>query len=168
VSASVSGVAALCALLGSASLAAGYALGGGVLWALPAVACGALWLAGQWRRWVWADAVGLVSGTALAAVGMVLGLGAGWMLAGLAGVLSAWDLAAFARWVKEVEPPEQARRLALRHAMRLLIVVAAGLALAGLALEARLRLSLPLLLLLGLVLVLGVSQAVRTLRRQAG
>jgi hypothetical protein len=53
-------LAALCIGLAAASLAAGYALGGRPVEALFVLLLGALWLAGEWRGWSWAAAVGLV------------------------------------------------------------------------------------------------------------
>ncbi len=150
----------------TAFLVAGYALGGRPIGVLPLLTLAALWFAGRHRGWQWVDGTGLLGYTGAAAAGMALGLGAGWMLAGLVAALSAWDLAAFAAWLQGVQPADKAKALVRRHLGQLLIVDAVGLLLAGVALYVRLRLSLAVLLLLGLVLILGVSRAVSFLRRE--
>jgi hypothetical protein len=164
----VEALAPACILLSAASLAAGYLQGGAVWFTLLAGAVAATWLLAQWRGWRWADALGLAGNAILAALGVTRGLSIGWMLGGLTAALAAWDLAAFTHWLRAVELPAQTWRLMLHHLGRLLIVLAVGLLLAALALQAQLWLPLPVLLLLGLVLVLGISQALRFLKRQPG
>jgi hypothetical protein len=156
----------LCIGLAMALLVTGYALGGQIAGVPVIMALAALWLVGQWRGWHWVDAMGLAVYCGVAATGMWLGLGAGWMLAGLVVTLSAWDLAAFARWAQNLKPAEKAAVLVRQHLLRLLIVDAAGLLLAGAALTMRLRLGLALTLLLGLVAILGVSRVIAFLRHQ--
>jgi hypothetical protein len=158
---------ALCIGLAAASLAAGYVLGGRPVEALLILLLGALWLGGEWRGWSRVDAVGLVGCTGVAAAGMWLDLAPGWMLAGVVWALSAWDLSTFTRWVASVQTAEKARVLLRQHLRRLLIVDVVGALLAGAALAIRLRLGLALMLLLGLVLFLGVSRAIRFLRRES-
>jgi hypothetical protein len=153
--------------LATASLLAGYALGRSPAGVLSVLVLGVSWLAGQRRGWLWVDDAGLAVYSGAAAAGMWLGLGAGWMLVGIGAALSAWDLAAFVRWLRDLRPAEKATPLLRRHLGRLLVVDALGLLLAGVALEMRLRLSLALMLLLGVVLVVGVSWAVRFLRRES-
>ena len=80
--------------------------------------------------------------------------------------LSAWDLAAFAAWLRDVQPADKARAVALRHLRHLLIVDLVGLLLAGATFQVRLRLSPTVMLLLGLVVIVGVSRAVSFLRRE--
>jgi hypothetical protein len=152
--------------LATALLVAGYALGGRPIGVLPLLAMLALWLVGRRRGWLWVDSAGLLGYSGAAAAGMAMGLGAGWMLTGLVAALSAWDLAAFAAWLRDVQPADKAKAVALRHLRHLVIVDVVGLLLAGMALQARLRLSLTVMLLLGLVVIVGVSRAVSFLRRE--
>jgi hypothetical protein len=161
------GLVALCIGLATASLAAGYALGGLPIGILPILLLGGLWLAGERRDWRWAATAGLAGCAGVAAVGMWLGLGAIWMLAGLAGALSAWDLSTFVRWLQGVQATEKAKMLLREHLRRLLAVDVVGVLLASAALAVRLRMGLALMLLLGLVLFLGVSRAVSFLRRES-
>jgi len=149
-----------------AFLSAGYALGGRPIWVLPLLALAAVWLAGWYRGWRWVDAAGLVGSSAAAAAGMGVGLGAGWMLAGEVAALSAWDLAAFVRWLPAVQSKAGVRDLVRRHLGRLLLADAIGLLLAALALQVRARLSLGVMVLLGLLAVLGLNRAMASLQRR--
>jgi len=101
-----------------------------------------------------------------AGIGVLLDVGAGWMLVGLVATLTAWDLAAFSVWLKDCPTAGEARALVRVHLQRLLVADALGLGLALVALELRVRPRLGILLLLGLVLAVGLSQLVRYLRRQ--
>lgn len=152
--------------LAALSLAAGYLLDGLPIVLLPLLALAASWLVGRQLGWRWVDDAGLVACAAAAAVGMWLGLAAGWMVAGLVAALSAWDLAAFARWLEGVQPADKIPALIRRHLGRLLVVDAVGVLLAVVALGVRLRLGLAVMLLLGLAVILGVSRAVRLLGRE--
>jgi len=156
--------------LAAGALALGYGLGG--LWPGVAVAggFGALWLFSQRGRRTWPAAALLLGAAALAAAGLWLDLGAGWMLAGLVGALCAWDLDHWLRQMRGVEWNESsaARRLALEkgHLSRLVAVAGVGLALGLVALAVRVRLSFFLAVLLGLLAAWGLSRAVAYLRRE--
>jgi hypothetical protein len=149
------------------AFALGSALGG--LWfvALPILVLGVAWLAGQTRGWPWIASLGLVLSTVAAAAGLLVGLGAGWMLAGLVAALAAWDLHHFSHTLESVPRVEGARSLERRHLQRLLIAVGLGVLLAVVALGIRVTLGFGLVLLLGLVAVLGLSQAVAFLRTES-
>lgn len=147
------------------SLAVGYALAGRPVWAASIATAGVLWLVLQSRGRAWAGDAGLIGSAGVAAAGLLLDLGAGWMLVGLVGALSAWDLAAFSRWVQDSPEAGEAKALERQHLQRLLLADAIGLGLAMLALQVRIRLRFGLVLLLGVGLMVGLSQAVRYLRR---
>jgi hypothetical protein len=159
-----------CAGLAALTLGLGYGLGG--YWAGIAVVAALLllWLAGR-RRGSWAATVGLVAFSGAAAAGVLLGLAAGWMLAGLVAALSAWDLEHFGRRLHSVDWEDGNRaHAALRrdlerdHLWRLLVVAGLGLLLAALALGVRVRLTFLAAVLLGLLAALGLSRAVAFLR----
>lgn len=103
-----------------------------------------------------------------AAFGLGQDLPSGWMLLGLVAALSAWDLAHFAHLLDGAEGVEQRRLLERRHLRRLLIVDGLGLLLGGAALTVQIQLGFGLVLLLGLLALLGLSRAVRFLRREGG
>ena len=151
-------------VLASAALLLGYILGGLWIWTPAILALGALWMVGERRRWSQVASLGLVLHATVAAVGMALGLGAGWMLAGLVGSLAAWDLGHFLETLRDAGRVEGQRQLELDHLRRLLLVSGLGLLLGALALEVRTRLSFWVVILLGLVGIASLSRAVVYLR----
>lgn len=153
--------------LSAGAFALGCVLGG--LWfvALPVLILGVTWLIGQSRGWPWIAPLGLALSTVAAAAGLLLGLGAGWMLVGLVAALAAWDLHHFSHTLESVPRVEGERNLERRHLQRLLIAVGLGVLLAAVALGIDVTLSFGFVLLLGLVAVLGLSQAVAFLRSES-
>jgi hypothetical protein len=153
--------------LSAGAFALGSALGG--LWfvALPVLVMGVIWLAGQFRGWSWISSLGLVLSTVAAGGGLLVGLGAGWMLAGLVAALAAWDLHHFSHTLASVSRVEGGRSLERRHLQRLLVALGPGVVLAIVALGIEVTLSFGFVLLLGLVAVLGLSQAVAFLRTES-
>ena len=153
--------------LSAGAFALGSALGG--LWfvAVPILILGAAWLAGWGRGWPWISSLGLALSTVGAAAGLLLGLGAGWMLAGLVAALAAWDLHHFSHTLEGVPRVDGEGSLERRHLLRLLVAVGLGALLAVVALGVRVTLGFGLVLLLGLVAILGLSQAVAYLRTES-
>jgi hypothetical protein len=153
--------------LATVALALGCTLGG--LWfvAVPILILGVAWLVGQSRGWPWIASLGLALSTVAAAAGLLLGLGAGWMLAGLVAALAVWDLYHFSHALESVPRVEGERSLERRHLQRLLMAVGLGVLLAAVALGVRVSLGFGLVLLLGLVAILGLSQAVAFLRTES-
>jgi hypothetical protein len=148
-------------------LAMGYAVGG--VWkVLPILlAVAALWWIGQRRHWNLVASVALLGFVVAAALGLWMGLPAGWMLAGVVAALSAWDLDHFARRLRRVERVEMQPALERLHLRRLTSVDSLGLLLAGMALVVQYKFSFDVALVLGLVAVLGLSQVVSYLRRES-
>ena len=148
-------------------LAMGYAVGG--TWkVLPILlAMGALWWIGQRRRWNFLASVALVGFVVAGALGLWVGLPAGWMLVGMVAALSAWDLDHFARRLRGVERVEMRLALERFHILRLVSVDGLGLLLAGVALAVQYKFSFDVALVLGLVAVLGLSQMISYLRRES-
>jgi hypothetical protein len=159
------GLAAACAGLGMAALAAGY-LSGRQAWAAAVlVALGLAWPAALWRGWTPSSALGLLATVGAAAAGLVQGLGAAWMLAGAMGGLLAWDLSGLERRLSLAAPDDDLALLTRRHLAWLAATAGAGLALAAAALLVRLRLPLGWMMLFALLAVAGVARLVSTLRR---
>ena len=148
-------------------LAMGYAVGGAWTFSPILLATGVLWWIGQKRHWNGLASVALVGFVVAAALGLWVGLPAGWMLAGVVAALSAWDLDHFARRLRSVERVETRPALERLHLRRLVSVDSLGLLLSGTALVVQYKFSFDMALVLGLVAVLGLSQMVSYLRRES-
>ena len=153
--------------LAAGALALGYGLAGLENGALAAVVPGGLWAVGQWRRLVWVAPVGFVSTAGISAAGLLLGVGVGWMLVAVVAALSAWDLDAFARRLRNAARVANRDDLEGQHLLRLLVVDGLGLALAAAALGVRLRLGFGLVVLLGILVILGLSRTISLLRHES-
>jgi hypothetical protein len=149
------------------ALAMGYAVGGAWTFSPILLATGVLWWIGQKRHWNGLASVAWVGFVVAAAMGLWVGLPAGWMLVGVVAALSAWDLDHFARRLRGVERVEMQPALEWLHLWRLVSVDSLGLLLAGVALVIRYKFSFGMALFLGLVAVLGLSQMVSYLRRES-
>jgi hypothetical protein len=111
--------------------------------------------------------VGLAGFVAVAASGLWLGIGQGWMVIGVVTALTAWDLDHFSRRLQAADGVVGARSLEKRHLLRLAAVAGLGLLLAAAALGLRTRLGVGAAILLGLLAILGLSQVVRYLRHES-
>jgi hypothetical protein len=154
------GLAALC-------LAVGYAQH--TLWSgvLTIAVGGCIWLVALWRRWTWTAPVGLSLSTVAAAVGLWLGAGDAWMIAGLIAALSAWDLEHLVRNVRSVGRVDDEEALERHHLVSLLIVDALGFGLAFLALNLTIQFSFGVIVLLVMLLILALSRVVGIVRRES-
>ena len=155
------------ALSADALAASGLSLQLRWLWAAAVGLVAVLWLLGYWRGLAWVASVGLVGLVVAAAAGLMLGLGAGWMVFGLVVALCAWDLHRLVLCLNSVEQVEGEAILERRHLQRLLLVAGLGSLLAALALEIEVRLTFLMALLLGLLAAWGLSRAVDFLRRES-
>jgi hypothetical protein len=153
--------------LAAGALAAGSRLPGWWTWAAVVGLLAALWLIGYWRGLQWVAPVGLVGFAVAAAIGLLMGLGAGWMVFGLVAALCAWDLHRFVLCLNGIEQVERGSVLERRHLQRLLAVAGLGSLTAILALRIEIRLTFLMALLLGLLAVWGLSRAVALLRRES-
>ncbi len=160
---------ALSASIGLAAgwLALGYALSPWRAWALLFAAIGLLWYVGRRRGWDWVGSICLVSLVGGAAVGLVLGAAAGWMLLGTVAALSAWDLDHFARRLTSVKRVESERELECEYLRRLLFVAGVGLLLASIPLLVTIGLNFGVTVLLGLLAILGLGHVIAFLRRES-
>jgi len=153
-------------VLATGALALGHGLNGSWSIVIAIAVLGGLWLLGQWRGWGWTASVGLASFVIIAAVGLGMSVRNIWMLTGVVGALSAWDLDHFAQQMRESGQVKGARALERRHLQRLLIVGGASLLLGAVALGARVEFSFGVAMLLGVLATLGLTRAVGFLRRQ--
>lgn len=155
-------------VLATAALALGHGLNGSWGGVVVALAVGAFWLAGQWRRWGWVASMALVLLVGVAAVGQGRGARGGWMLVGVVGALVAWDLDRFIRRVRAAGRVEAADALERCHLWRLSIVAGAGLFFGAAALSVKIRLGFVVAFLLALLAMLGLSRVVGFLQREEG
>lgn len=101
----------------------------------------------------------------LTIVGVLSGLGTGWLLIAIACGLIAWDLSHFHQRLAEAGHLKEQSGLPRRHLVRLLLAVGAGTALGAAALIIRLRYGYWILLLLAAITMVGLSLAVSYLRQ---
>jgi hypothetical protein len=160
-------LALISTILAAFTFGLGYALNG--LWggAVLALAIGLLWLVGQRYGKGWVASVALIVFAGMAGVGLQLRWGTGWALFGMVAALSAWDLGHFAQRLRFAGQVEDVCGLERQHLRRLLIVDGLGLLFASIALVIRVELGFGLALALGLLAVVGLSQALRFLRRES-
>jgi hypothetical protein len=155
--------------LSAGAIALGYERGGDRRGATLALAVGLLWILST--RYDWggmAASLGLVGLVGVAALGLLPGLGAGWMVCGVVAALSAWDLDRFARRLGQAGQVEKVRRLEAVHLRRLAVVDGVALLIATVALGIRVEIGFGMALLLGGLAILGLSQMVGALRRETG
>jgi len=108
----------------------------------------------------WGPPLTLAGFAGLAAVGLLLGVGAGWMLLAVIAALCAWDLEHFYGVLSHPAYAASAarrRKAEKAHLGRLLAVLAVGLLLGALGLIAPARLTFLPALLLSLLALLGLS-----------
>lgn len=153
-------------IVGSGSLAYGYLAQGHATAAYWILGLGLAWLVAEMRGWRRFASFGFLACVAAAAYGLWIELSPGWMLAGVLGVLVAWDLSDFFRRILNAAPGDEIQGMARRHLLRLAIVTAAGLALSLVGMFARMRLSFEWAAFLAILSALGVSLLVRRMRRQ--
>jgi hypothetical protein len=152
--------------LAAGAIALGY--GRGEAWRGTAFALGVglLWLLDTRREEGRMAPVGLVALVAAAAVGLWLGVRAGWMLFGAVAALSAWDLDHFARRLWRAGQVEKVRHLEATHLRRLAIVDGVALLIATVALGIRVTLGFGVALLMGGLAILGLTRAVGSLKSE--
>lgn len=158
---------ALCVVLATATLSAGYGLAGWWSWLLAVGGLGLLWLGGYWRGWFWIAPLGLAGFAVAAAAGLLEALGAGWMVLGLVAALCAWDLQDLVHALQDLEPVEAHRTLERSHVRRLLVVAGLSLAVAAVALTVEIKLTFLLALFLGLLVAWSLGRAVGFLRHES-
>jgi len=120
------------------------------------------------RGRAWLASAGFFLFASAASIGLLLGIGRGWALAGLVAALSAWDLAGFLSRLECADRAGQAGDLERSHLRRLMVVVVAGSALAVLALSVRLSLGFGLVLLLASLGTLALGRVIHLLSHRAG
>ena len=153
-------------LLGTISLAIGYAQGGMAGYSLWFVLLAAAWLITHFRKWYWFSSIALVVIILAAAFGIWSEVPAVWMILGALGGLLGWDLSDFARRLSYASPLDDTRGMERVHMERVGIVAALGLGLALLSVFIHVqRLAFEVAVGLVLLAALGLTRLVIGLRK---
>ena len=153
-------------LLGTASLAIGYAQGGASNYSLWLLLLGVIWLLTHFRKWYWFSSIALLVIVFAAAYGVWREFPTMWMLLGALGGLLGWDLSDFARRLSYASPMDDTRGLERLHLERAGIVAALGFGLAILSVVIRVeRLAFEVAVGLVLLAALGLTRLVIGLRK---
>ena len=133
---------------------------------LPAV-LGLLWIAAARWRWEWVPSLMWIGCVGLAVLATFVGAHPIGPLIGALAALAAWDLDGLHRQLRSVTRIYGESRIVEQHIRRLAGIVGLSLALSLVALVARVRLDLGWAIVLGLLAALGLSRAVRFMRRES-
>lgn len=154
-------------LVGTGSLAWGYAQVGLMQPERWILAFGACWILAVWRRWRWFAHVGLTFSFLAAALGLwFLNFPPGWMFAGAVCGLLAWDLTYFQYRQRFAASDAERRAVEARHLLRVAVVALLGFALASLAMVAKLQFHFEWAVLLAAVAALGLIQIIGWFRKR--
>jgi hypothetical protein len=152
-------------VMGTASLAWGYAQVGLPQLARWIVLFGAVWLVAVWRRWRWFAYLGIAFNFLAAALGLwFLNFPPGWMFAGAICGLLAWDLTSLRYRQRFAASDAERRTVESRHLMRLSVLALLGFGLASGAMAAKMQFTFEWTALLSLVTALGLAQILRWFR----
>lgn len=132
------------------------------------VLLGLLWIAAVGRRWEWIASPMWIGCVGLAALATFVGAHPIGPPVGALAALAAWDLDGLHRRLRSATRIHGESRIVERHIRRLAGVLGLSLALSLVALVARVRLDLGWAIALGLLAALGLSRAVRFMRRESG
>jgi hypothetical protein len=153
-------------LLGTISLAIGYAQGGVAGYSLWFLLLAAVWLIAHFRKWYWFSSIALLVIIMAAAFGVWQEFSTVWMLFGALGGLLGWDLSDFARRLSYAAPMDDTRGMERLHMERVGIVAVLGLGLALLSVFIHIqRLAFEVAVGLVLLAALGLTRLVIGLRK---
>jgi hypothetical protein len=153
-------------LLGTISLAIGYAQGGITGYSLWFLLLAAVWLIAHFRKWYWFSSIALLIIILVAAFGVWQEFSTVWMLLGALGGLLGWDLSDFARRLSYAAPMDDTRGMERLHMERVGIVAVLGLGLALLSVFIHVqRLAFEVAVGLVLLAALGLTRLVIGLRK---
>jgi hypothetical protein len=157
---------ALSILLGTISLAIGYAQGGASAYSLWFLLLAAAWLITHFRKWYWFSSLALFIVISAAAFGVWQEFSTVWMLLGALGGLLGWDLSDFARRLSYAAPMDDTRTMERLHMERVGIVAGLGFGLALLSVFIHVqRLAFEVAVGLVLLAALGLTRLIIGLRK---
>lgn len=155
-------------VIGTASLAWGYAQVGLPLLARWIIAFGAVWLVAVWKRWFWFAYLGIAFDFLAAALGLwFLNFPPGWMLGGAICGLLAWDLTYFRYRQRFAASDEERRRVESRHLLRVSFLALLGFFLASVAMVLKLEFNFEWAALLAVVSAAGLMQIIGWFRKRS-
>lgn len=155
-------------VVGTVSLAWGYAQVGLPQLARWIAAFGAIWLVAAWRRWRWFAYLGITFNFLAAALGLwFLNFPPGWMFAGAICGLLAWDLTYFQYRQRFAGSDEERRTVEARHLLRIAFLALLGFGLASLAMAAKLQFNFEWAALLAVVAAVGLAQIISWFRNRS-
>jgi hypothetical protein len=153
--------------LASGTLTLGYALTRLWVWTGLSIIIGLLWFLESRQYRDWSASFFLIGWIGMAAGGIRMGAGAGWMLVSLVAGLTAWDLHHFVYRLRLIQEREMLKRLEYAHLRRLLIVDGLGIVFAGLTLTIHLTVNFGITLVLAALAIVCLSQFLNFLRRES-
>lgn len=154
-------------ILGSGSLAWGYAKVGLPQFAHWIIFFGLVWLFAVWQRWQWFSYIGLTFNFLAAALGLwFLNFPPGWMFAGAIGGLLAWDLTYFRYRQRFAASDDERRGIEERHLTRISFLALLGFGLANVAMVLKFQFNFEWAILSAIVAALGISQLVAWFRKR--
>lgn len=153
-------------LLGTISLAIGYAQGGMAGYPVWFILLAAAWLITHFRKWYWFSSIALLGIILAAAFGVWSEVPVVWMILAALGGLLGWDLSDFARRLSYASPMDDTRGMERIHMERVGIVAGLGLGLALLSVFIHIqRLAFEVAVGLVLLAALGLTRLVIGLRK---
>jgi hypothetical protein len=127
---------------------------------------GIFWVLSHWRRWTWGNDMSFVLFSLFLALGAWLEMNLPWMLAGITGMLAAWDMNDWIQRLKCVERIVEAQEQTRQHILRLGAVLILGLGLTVMAVTLRLTFSFGWALILGFVMMIALSRVIGYLQKR--
>jgi|SRR5215212_1294243 len=153
-------------LLGTISLAIGYAQGGMAGYSIWFLLLAMIWLGTHFRKWYWFSSIALLFIILAAAFGVWSEFSTVWMLLSALGGLLGWDLSDFARRLGYASPMDDTSKMERLHMERVGIVAVLGLGLALLSVFVHVqRLAFEVAVGLVLLAALGLTRLVIGLRK---
>ena len=154
-------------LMGTGSLAWGYAQVGLPQFAQWIIFFGLAWLFAVWQRWQWFSYIGLTFNFLAAILGLwVLNFPPGWMFAGAIGGLLAWDMTYFRYRQRFMTLDEEQRAFQERHLTRISFLALLGFGFANAAMLLKFQFNFEWGLLSAVVAALGIAQLVSWFRKR--
>jgi hypothetical protein len=132
--------------------------------ALVTILVGGFWIFSRWRKWLWGDLFGLFLFMLLLAFGAWQSVGAPYLLAGVALILSTWDLSQLSLQFERVEHIDHWEDILRIRLVRLGVVLLIGVSLSILALSLQTNFSFGWGLILGAGMIWALGKVIANLR----
>jgi len=153
-------------ILSSLGLGIGFWTANALGLTIAALVAGSFWALSHWRRWTWGNDVSFLLFSLFLALGAWLEMNLPWMLAGMTGMLAAWDMSDWIQRLMRVERIAKQQEQTRQHILRLGAILVIGSGLTLLALTLRLTFSFGWALILGFVMIIALSRVIGYLQKQ--